>query len=305
MNTLVTVREPGRAAAEGPALACPQCHQPLAPDTEQQTLVCPQHGAFPHAQAIARFAGETDFDAHWQTHTASSLPAGKLAVATDFLTPLISQLHAEKNMTLLDVGCGDGVHVEVLAPLLNDDSGHHLSALDISAAALTAAQTHGNTSCRFVQADACALPFADQSFDVVFSFGVLAYTSNIRTAFQELCRVTKPGGLVGVWIYPQPKGLSGWLFGSVRNLCSALGPWLTRRIADCIVPLLPWLPTRSGLTLKNADWAACREVVLVNIQPRQLVFPEASEIRGWFTRHGLSIVHEDERAPVTLWGSKL
>jgi hypothetical protein len=133
---------------------------------------------------------------------------------------------------------------------------------------------------------------------------VLAYTASPEGSFAELCRVTRPGGLVGVWVYPRPRGLSGLLLRCTRGVCGLLGPWLQRRVADLIVPLLGLLPARSGLSLRNASWAECREVVLVNIAPARLAFPEPSEVRGWFTRHGVRVVDEDRAAPVTLWGVK-
>jgi ubiquinone/menaquinone biosynthesis C-methylase UbiE len=40
------------------------------------------------------------------------------------------------------------------------------------------------------------LPFADASFDVTYSFKVLAHIEEIATAMAEMARVTRPGGVV-------------------------------------------------------------------------------------------------------------
>lgn len=45
------------------------------------------------------------------------------------------------------------------------------------------------------QMDAEQLTFADDSFDAVFSFGVLHHTSSMEAAFAEIRRVLRPGGV--------------------------------------------------------------------------------------------------------------
>jgi ubiquinone/menaquinone biosynthesis C-methylase UbiE len=50
-------------------------------------------------------------------------------------------------------------------------------------------------------ADAENLPFEDNSFDVVYSWGVLHHTPNTGRAYSEVCRVLKPGGVMRTMIY--------------------------------------------------------------------------------------------------------
>lgn len=49
--------------------------------------------------------------------------------------------------------------------------------------------------------DAEALPFEDQSFDVVYSWGVLHHSPDTRKAVSEVHRVLKPGGHARIMIY--------------------------------------------------------------------------------------------------------
>lgn len=51
------------------------------------------------------------------------------------------------------------------------------------------------------EADAESLPFADRSFDVVYSNGVLHHTPSIEKAFSEIARVLRPGGEFYVILY--------------------------------------------------------------------------------------------------------
>jgi ubiquinone/menaquinone biosynthesis C-methylase UbiE len=66
----------------------------------------------------------------------------------------------------------------------------------------------------FQEADAEQLPFADRSFDVVLSvFGVM-FTPNQEQASQELLRVCRPGGKIGLANWT-PEGFIGQVFRTI------------------------------------------------------------------------------------------
>lgn len=52
-----------------------------------------------------------------------------------------------------------------------------------------------------VKADAEKLPFDTNSFDLVYSWGVIHHSLNTKKCLDELIRVTKPGGSVKVMVY--------------------------------------------------------------------------------------------------------
>lgn len=87
---------------------------------------------------------------------------------------------------VLEVGCGTGRLLGRIAPLARSAVG-----LDLSTGMLEAAVARG-LCC--VHGDATALPFADASFDTVYSFKVLAHVREIERALSEVSRVLRPGG---------------------------------------------------------------------------------------------------------------
>ncbi len=97
---------------------------------------------------------------------------------------------------LLEVPVGTGV---LTMPLYASLPGAAMTGLDYSADMMENAQKRakalGLANVTFVQGDVGALPFADESFDLVLSLnGFHAFPDKDR-AFSETCRVLKPGGV--------------------------------------------------------------------------------------------------------------
>ena len=78
-------------------------------------------------------------------------------------------------------------------------------------------------------ADAEALPFADNAFDLVYSWGVMHHSPDTQACFAEACRVLRPGGdarimiyhtwsLVGLMLWARYGLLAGRPFRSLANI---------------------------------------------------------------------------------------
>ena len=121
--------------------------------------------------------------------------------------------HAGKQ--LLEIGGGIGTDHAQFA-----SHGAITTDLDLSAGHLALAKENferrGLTG-RFVHHDAETLPFPDNSFDVVYSNGVIHHTPNTASVVREIYRVLKPGGKVVVMVYAE-NSLHYW-----RNLVWAIG----------------------------------------------------------------------------------
>lgn len=99
---------------------------------------------------------------------------------------------------VLEVGCGTGLILARVAEFASRAAG-----LDLSGGMLERARDRGLD---VLQGSATALPYADNSFDVTYSFKVLPHVEDIRTAMSEMARVTVSGGYVLAEFY-NPRSL--------------------------------------------------------------------------------------------------
>ena len=70
--------------------------------------------------------------------------------------------------------------------------------------------------------DAERLPFADGSFDVVYSYGVLHHSPDTSACVREATRVLRPGGALKLMLYHDPSltGFMLWLRYGIWRVCS-------------------------------------------------------------------------------------
>ena len=88
---------------------------------------------------------------------------------------------------VLEVGCGTGV----MAERINALPGVTVIAIDVSERFVELAAARGIDA---RQGDICYLPFADDSFDVVFAGWMLYHVRDVERAVNEVRRVLRPGG---------------------------------------------------------------------------------------------------------------
>jgi SAM-dependent methyltransferase len=100
---------------------------------------------------------------------------------------------------LLEVGCGMGTDLLQFARGGAKVTGVDLTprSIEISRQHLAVYEQGGD----FAISDGESLPFADESFDVVYSNGVLHHTPDTAGAVREVHRVLRPGGQARVMLY--------------------------------------------------------------------------------------------------------
>ena len=130
-----------------------------------------------------------------------------------FLTPLgprlVDATGIQSGMRVLDVGAGTG-NASIPAALRGAD----VVASDLTPELFEAGRARARAAgveLEWIEADAEALPFEDDSFDVVISAIGVMFAPFHQVAADELARVCRPGGTIGLLSWT-PEGMLGALF---------------------------------------------------------------------------------------------
>lgn len=179
-----------------------------------------------------------------------------------------------ENKSVIEVGCGGGASgIYALTP-------HHprsIQAIDLSSqnAESTAdiCRKLGYQNVTVSQSNAMALPFEDDSFEFVFSNGVIQTAIDPYRCFKEISRVVKPGGYVFLGIYGY-----GGLFGKmIQPLAMSLGKVIPFRHMERLVRATGLFRSRDNSIL---DLMYC---------PKQDTYKKW-EIERWFGDNGFEDV---------------
>src|SRR5215813_12396451 len=113
--------------------------------------------------------------------------------------PAAAGFSQSKDLTVLEVGCGLGTDGAQFAKAGAIYTGIDLTdaAIDLAKRRFEIFQLPGT----FRVADAEHLEFPDNTFDLVYSHGVLHHTPDTATAVREIHRVLRPGGKAVVMLY--------------------------------------------------------------------------------------------------------
>lgn len=174
-----------------------------------------------------------EFAKVYDDRRGSNVPGGYHDLLDDLETGVVERFGTNKD--ILEVGCGTGLIMQRVAHFARSVQG-----VDLSSGMLDHAKKRGLT---VQQASATELPFADASFDVCYSFKVLAHIPPIEQALAEMARVTRPGGMILAEFY-NPRSIRGLLrhlgpakkIGSTKNEADVFTRFDTPKAARLLTP---------------------------------------------------------------------
>jgi SAM-dependent methyltransferase len=134
---------------------------------------------------------------------------------------LLSRLSRPGGKDILDIGCGTGTNLEGLK---NFGSAF---GIDQSNLALSFCQKRGLEL--LAQAEAGAIPFKENCFDIITTLDLLEHLPDDEAALEEAFRVLKPGGILLVTVPAMP-----WLFGAHDHAMGHLRRYTKTGLASMI-----------------------------------------------------------------------
>lgn len=166
--------------------------------------------------------------------------AGIYELCKDDYPHILEELKGQPFRDLLDVGCGTGPMIELLAEAC---PGIRCTGLDITPAMIDTAKAKNIPNADFVVGDSENLPFDDESFDAVICANSFHHYPNPQAFFDGVKRVLRPGGRLVlrdytsadwiVWLMNHVEmplanlfghgDVRGYTLGQVRAFCDRAG----------------------------------------------------------------------------------
>jgi ubiquinone/menaquinone biosynthesis C-methylase UbiE len=179
-------------------------------------------------KTVASFGEEwTKFD---------SFSAEEIKTAGDQYFDIVSDQVLNKNTVVLDLGCGTGRWSKYIG-----DKAGFIEAVDPSAAVFAAQHlTSDMTNVRITQASSDGIPFADESFDMMMSLGVLHHIPDTELALKSGVKKVKRDGYVLLYLYYALDNRSAifrfifYISAGIRFLVSSLPAALKKVVCDLI-----------------------------------------------------------------------
>lgn len=290
-------------------IVCPECGGELRLREERMVggevvsgrLECSGQGhEYAVRESIPRFVESDDyadaFALEWNAFRTAHLDSftGLDRLDRQFRTFLDFPIDRLEGKLVLDAGCGLGRFSEIVL-----NHGGRVVAVDLSRAidaAFTNLNHRGNI--HFLQADIFRLPFRPETFDMVYSTGVLHHTPDPPAAFECLPPLVRPGGRLMTMVYAKYNKAYLASVELYRRVTKRLPKRLLLKLAYVAVPLyyvskipvLGPLVTRVLLPVSvnppTHRWRVGNTFDLYS--PKYAFYYDHVEVFGWYEKAGLT-----------------
>jgi SAM-dependent methyltransferase len=129
---------------------------------------------------------------------------------------------------VLEIGVGNGSHAQLISSLARSYTGIDLTEYAVRSTTKRLQHLEGNQPHGKVRRmDAENMSFPDNSFDLIWSWGVIHHSANTRKIVEEIHRVLRPGGVAITMVYYR----NLWNYYLVAGLCGGIfkGTWWRTR----------------------------------------------------------------------------
>jgi SAM-dependent methyltransferase len=185
------------------------------------------------------------------------------------------------NKRVLDAGCGTGRHTYYVS-----QTAREIVAMDLSQAIEVAARNNRDReNAHFIQADIYRPPFPPDSFDFIYSLGVLHHLPDPEKGFRSLLRLLRRGGFMNIYLYWNLEGEAAWrraLLGAVTG---------ARRITTRMPHNL----------LKKVSWGVAALFEVAFVTPARILgrFNSTSKLAdrvplGHYRKYSFRVLHTDQ-----------
>jgi len=167
-----------------------------------------------------------------------------------------------KNLVLLDQGCGGGRYTTAWKLMgVNKAVGIDFSDIGLSDAK-SRVELASINDIEFVKGSVLDMPFEDETFDIVFSNGVLHHTEDWRKGIKEQIRVMKSGGLGWQYLIESPGGI----FWDSIEILRAIMKNVNKKFAQEILQSL-------GIPMNRVFYMLDHVMVPINtrLSPKQII----------------------------------
>jgi uncharacterized protein YbaR (Trm112 family)/SAM-dependent methyltransferase len=172
-------------------------------EAHRQRIACdipgfelPREMAMPGEEAVLRTFSNEWINYDWDDESYWGLSPDVMYKTMNFLLDLVRR--PVKDKLVLEVGIGIGGIADYMASKEECE----IVGMDLSYSVDPAYAHFGrNSFLHIVQGSAFTPPFRENSFDLVYSIGVLHHTFSTKNAFDSICKLPKHFGRLYVWVY--------------------------------------------------------------------------------------------------------